>query len=407
MDMLMVPILALSENSKILISTLLNPIKVLPTNKGLPRDWRGLVHVFELPGEIIPLLYNHKNPFEGILEKIDNKATLKDLQNAFKTIERWDVFDDTEPLIEKDVQDYAENLKRSQKTAEAIWDNNDSEILTIGDQYRSRQGLEKQHYDAFILYADEDYDFALRTIEELEKEDLKVCTKDRDLIAGISIENEVIMTLISKRCNRLIVIISPNFFKSPANTFFLEFAYAVGIKQRVKKLIACIYIDCELPESLNYITNLRYSRRELINYWEKLCDSVRSSPQIKESQSTKKEIKKKKNENCVALHDNITKEEETKIHLPKSNSSKSLSKYLFGTGKTDKKANNQIISKNISDEQNNDSGLSLPSVPSDSISLSSNSSNIPLSPDAKKLLPIKKDKKKKDSPLKEFFRRKK
>lgn len=57
----------------------------------------------------------------------------------------------------------------------------------------------------------------------------QLCVKDRDLIAGVTFEHEAIMTLISERCNRLIVIISSNFLKSPANKFFLNYAQALGI----------------------------------------------------------------------------------------------------------------------------------------------------------------------------------
>lgn len=45
----------------------------------------------------------------------------------------------------------------------------------LGDIYRSKQGLGTQHYDAFLLYADEDAEFATEMIENLEnKYKLKV-----------------------------------------------------------------------------------------------------------------------------------------------------------------------------------------------------------------------------------------
>lgn len=57
----------------------------------------------------------------------------------------------------------------------------------------------------------------------------QLCLKDRDLIGGVTFEHEAVMTLISERCNRLIVIVSTNFLKSPANKFFLNYAQALGI----------------------------------------------------------------------------------------------------------------------------------------------------------------------------------
>jgi len=53
--------------------------------------------------------------------------------------------------------------------------------------------------------------------------------RDRDLVGGLTFEHEAIMRLIAKRCNRLIVIASPNFLKSEANKFFVTFATALGI----------------------------------------------------------------------------------------------------------------------------------------------------------------------------------
>ena len=56
-----------------------------------------------ISGEKIPLLEFQKNPLEHILELIQEKnstkITLKDLQEALKSIERWDVIDDTESLF--------------------------------------------------------------------------------------------------------------------------------------------------------------------------------------------------------------------------------------------------------------------------------------------------------------------
>ncbi len=119
-------------------------------------------------------------------------------------------------------------------------------------------------YDAFILYADEDSEFADQVIEKLEQEyKLKVkkmlilfhlylcmnianycalivlfhfiflltqlCVKDRDLLPGIMFENEAIGKLIEDRCNRFLVIFSPNFLKSSANHFLVSYAQASAL----------------------------------------------------------------------------------------------------------------------------------------------------------------------------------
>jgi hypothetical protein len=36
------------------------------------------------------------------------------------------------------------------------------------DVYRLEQGLEPQHYDAFLLFAEEDQDFAMQIVDRME-----------------------------------------------------------------------------------------------------------------------------------------------------------------------------------------------------------------------------------------------
>lgn len=57
----------------------------------------------------------------------------------------------------------------------------------------------------------------------------QLCLKDRDLVAGLEFEHEAVMELISERCNRLLIIISPNLMKHSANKFFLNYTQALSI----------------------------------------------------------------------------------------------------------------------------------------------------------------------------------
>lgn len=106
---------------------------------------------------------------------------------------------------------------------------NDKLILTIDDVTNIEKGLPLQNYDAFVLFDDDDIIIATELIEKLEKEyKLKLCVTERDLVGG-SLEFDAATRLITERCNRLIVIISPAFLESSANTFFLKFAQALGM----------------------------------------------------------------------------------------------------------------------------------------------------------------------------------
>ncbi|KAG7198905.1 hypothetical protein KM043_015724 [Ampulex compressa] len=272
----MVPLTALSDGTKVVISTLLNPPKVIPSENGLPRDWRGFAHLCDLGGETMPSLASNPDPSGRILAIWQQQGiTIKEFEEKLKRISRWDILDDTMCMLKEDAARYLEHQQKVQQTADTIENSVDERILTIDDLHRLRQGLENQYYDAFLLYADEDSNFATEVIDKLENEyNLRLCLKDRDLIGGITFEHEAIMTLISERCNRLIVIVSSNFLKSPANKFFLNYAQALGIDKRQRKVIPCLYEKCELPPQLSYMFVLDYNRTSLYNFWGKLRDSV-------------------------------------------------------------------------------------------------------------------------------------
>lgn len=106
---------------------------------------------------------------------------------------------------------------------------NDKLILTVDDVSNIEKGLPLQTYDAFVLFDDDDILNATQLIEKLEKEyKLKLCVTVRDLVGG-TLEFDATTRLITERCNRMIVIISPAFLESQANKFFVTFAGALGI----------------------------------------------------------------------------------------------------------------------------------------------------------------------------------
>ncbi|KAK0097748.1 hypothetical protein PV326_014051 [Microctonus aethiopoides] len=279
-DFTKIPLIALSSNAKFLLSSLLNPPKVIPSCEGIPRDWRGLADLFDLGGEIIPSIANHPDPTERILHLVtekDSKITINFLEIILEKMDRWDVIDDAKSLFEKDAKDYEERMDKCQLSADTLNNEIDNQMLTIDDLYRIRAGLTIQFYDAFLLCADEDASFAEEMIQNLEqKYNLKLCVKDRDLISGATFEHEAVMQLISERCNRLLVVLSPNFLNSPANKFFLNYAQAVGIEKRQRKIIPCLYKKCTPPPQLMYTFILDYNKSRYYDFWGRLRDSIAS-----------------------------------------------------------------------------------------------------------------------------------
>lgn len=302
-DLSIIPLTALSVRTRQTISNLLNPTKYIPCDNGLPRDWRGLAHLSDLEGEIMPMLSSHPDPTMFILQTIEKKEkqNLANLQDMLSTLDRWDIIDDAQEFMEEDATKYLEHLDSSKTSADVIEDNDDAKVLTVDDLYRNRQGLENQRYDAFILYANEDIDFVNEMIDKLEKDNMKLCIKDRDLIGGITFEHEAVMTLISERCNRLIVIVSPDFVKSSANKFFLNYAQAISIDKRQRKIVPCLYKKCALPPQLSYMFILDYTRVGLYDFWGRLRDSIQvpkivqngdiNIPSLKDKDTTLKENK--------------------------------------------------------------------------------------------------------------------
>lgn len=87
-----------------------------------------------------------------------------------------------------------------------------------------------QKYDAFVLYAPEDQAFVDQIVEKMEGEyGLKLCLKDRDLMAGLPFEHQAVTELISNRCRFVLPIFSPRFLDCEDNKFVVSFSEALGI----------------------------------------------------------------------------------------------------------------------------------------------------------------------------------
>lgn len=66
--------------------------------------------------------------------------------------------------------------ERSYVDDDALDGNENSNLLTVDDLRLAQEGLPPQQYDAFVVFAEEDINFATKMIEEMENRDLKVLT---------------------------------------------------------------------------------------------------------------------------------------------------------------------------------------------------------------------------------------
>lgn len=140
-----------------------------------------------------------------------------------------------------------------------------------------------------MIYSDDDRDveFAAELIRRLREKNYLLCVKDQDLLPGLPFETDSLLTLLSKRCNQLIVIISKAFLKSKMQIFITNYAHALGIEKDQRKIIPCLLEDCELPQMLKYCFHLDYFRNNaLFDFWDKLDKSLKGSKKpVEESKS--------------------------------------------------------------------------------------------------------------------------
>nr|WMZ41588.1 Myd88 protein [Altica viridicyanea] len=274
-----IPIKFLGKETRDLLSALLNPKKIIPNEKGLSRDWHGLAELCGIGGEKIPNIERSNDPALKVLkiwsEKNKNDSTIDKLLSFLQLLDRFDVVDDITPLIEKDVDYYRANPNGY--TVETP-DIDDRDIITYDDAERKREGLPPQTYDAFVLFDNDDITFATEIIQIMEGQyNMRLCVKDRDVVGGESNHDSVIQ-LMSKRCNRVIVVVSSSFLESPTNKYFYALAQVEGIEKQRRKIIPCLYKKCpDLPLEFSAYHLLDYTRNcELYgNFWDKLYRSLK------------------------------------------------------------------------------------------------------------------------------------
>ncbi|XP_037807833.1 myeloid differentiation primary response protein MyD88-like [Lucilia sericata] len=329
------PLTALSTDTLKKLSNLLNNLMILHSDNGYERDWRGLATLTEQRN-----LYDVNNmvsndPLKKVIELwCENKpdaATFGNLITFLGLIDRWHVIEDLQENFLHDFRNYKESKEqqttsstckqtpnkvvqlpskinensavtkednlvqipfstnenssinsasRSEKPvseSESFTYESESKVLTSSDVQRYKQGLPLLKYDAFVLYADMNYDYALEILLKLQNNpvyNFKFCLKD-DLLFGIPFEHIALMELIRERCNFLIAILTKEFTRSPENRFFVNYAQALQIKHEIRKVIPLMYEEnVEVPANLAMFSRMRYNPNRTDLYWSKLADSM-------------------------------------------------------------------------------------------------------------------------------------
>lgn len=104
-DLNEIPVSSLGLKCRKKLSKNLNSIKVIPSEDGVPRDWRGVLNCLRLDTVSVGHLQTKYDPMEYLLDQWEREcnetATIGHLQRILETIDRWDVVDDTSDLFSK------------------------------------------------------------------------------------------------------------------------------------------------------------------------------------------------------------------------------------------------------------------------------------------------------------------
>lgn len=250
----------------------LNQEVILMSDANQFRDWRGILAYAPLDPKFKKFLKTavHQDRMKTLLYQwmeVKNN-NIYQLQQALQLIDRFDIYEDTLECFQKDAEVFRE------KSRKPFIDRSGAYIITTLDRNRFNRDEKLVIYDAFLMYSEADEDFAALIMETLEKLGMLICIKNH-FLGGIPFEHEAAMTLIAKRCRRVIIIVSKDFSDCPADTFMAKYAQHIGIEQSSRKLVPCLREECEIPSNLKTLFHLKYYKDgKLFDFWQKLYESV-------------------------------------------------------------------------------------------------------------------------------------
>ncbi|XP_063531364.1 uncharacterized protein LOC134742261 [Cydia strobilella] len=235
----------------------------------LPRDWRGLANLIGITAQDAES--RHENMVKWILETwLRNEkeaAVVHQLFRHLETIDRYDIRDDLQNLANVNrLVNTEQNWTTENRVVPHCPVQENDQLLTMDDV---DQGAPVE-YDALVLYAADDQDFVDVMISNMSEIGFKLFTK-HSLRPG-AIPYGPMTELISSRCRHTILVYSPAFFNSLDDRFYTEYVHARNIEKK-HTLIPCVYRACTLPPQFRYIFAL-YVSSSAYNFWDRLARSV-------------------------------------------------------------------------------------------------------------------------------------
>ncbi|ALC41722.1 Myd88 [Drosophila busckii] len=285
------PLAELGADTRRQLACMLNRKKVLRSEEGYERDWRGIASLAgqrdyidefaNMPMDLVLNSWIRHNP---------QTAEVGKLEEYLGIIDRWDVRDDIQENLIKDTNLYnvkqqkLEQLGLVPSSAKPLLEKNnntlgqDVNILSCDDQesLQNRQPLPK--YNACVLYAEADLEHATEIMKNLEspRYNFKLFLRHRDMLSGVPFEHVELSQFLATRCNHLIVVLTEEFVKSHQDVFVVNFTQKLQIENRSRKIIPILYNpNMVIPQTLAIYTHIKYTANSsLFNFWDKLARSL-------------------------------------------------------------------------------------------------------------------------------------
>ncbi|XP_074601258.1 myeloid differentiation primary response protein MyD88 [Brevipalpus obovatus] len=276
-DFSVIPLRGLRAKSRQKLSDCLNPPMLIKW-RGSPRDFRGLVDQFGMDNSFSRIVESNPDPTKAILERIETEVvksdnqnprpfTFQDLIDNLSAIQRFDVVDDIMEMLNEDAIRFQQNMESLALLGPG------RDRLTIHDDDRNT------HYDAYVCYADEDVESVFHIAQFLEAQGFSLFIRDRDLLLG-TMEYAAYAELIEKRCNFVIVMLTPEFLKSEECQYQALFAAGLAFSVIQRRIIPLVLKSCDLPGFLRMLTKIDFSRNGSNDWnWRRLILSISSGRQ--------------------------------------------------------------------------------------------------------------------------------
>ncbi|KAL7744470.1 hypothetical protein ACLKA6_001845 [Drosophila palustris] len=220
---------------------------------------------------------NHDCPLDR--EKKET-ATVGKLQEFLGIIDRWDVFEDIQENLARDTAKYKEKLENLEQAA-ALEQNkraSSENALTIGDVECLQNGVPLPKYHALVLYAKEDNELGKKIIINLESapHSFKLFCRYRDMLPGMLFELNQLSRLMETRCNKLIILLTNEFLRSPENIFLVNYTQKLQTQYDFRKIVPIVCSEMKIPSALDIYTHLKYNHESTnLNFWERLASSLK------------------------------------------------------------------------------------------------------------------------------------